>query len=178
VAGRVGFLLTELFALESATVARQRADMMALGRQFGLGLQTVNVIRGLHEDRFRGWVYVPKEFVGRSIVDPQELFAPGRETDALDVLDRLVQKSQRHLEAAVEYTIRIPRRMKGVRVFCALPLFFAIRTLGVSRGNADVFRQEVKISRAEVRAIVLRTEALVSSNTWIRRYAGELGLSA
>ena len=37
---------------------------MQIGREFGLALQTVNVIRGLHADWRRGWVYVPRSFAG------------------------------------------------------------------------------------------------------------------
>ena len=46
VAGRVGHLLTELFALRLSGLGGERERMMELGREFGLALQTVNVIRG------------------------------------------------------------------------------------------------------------------------------------
>ena len=60
VAGRVGLLLTELFALRLSGLAGRRDRMMRLGREFGLALQTVNVIRGLHEDRDRGLGVCPR----------------------------------------------------------------------------------------------------------------------
>ena len=44
VAGRVGLLITELFALDIEQVSRRRVEMLTLGREFGLALQTVNVI--------------------------------------------------------------------------------------------------------------------------------------
>ncbi|MDT8368442.1 MAG: squalene/phytoene synthase family protein, partial [Longimicrobiales bacterium] len=79
VAGRVGWLLTELFADRIPEVEGRRDEMMRLGREFGLALQTVNVIRGLHSDWERGWVFVPDTYVpGRML--PSELFETGRRT--------------------------------------------------------------------------------------------------
>ena len=154
VAGRVGWLLTELFALDVPEVAAQRDPMMALGRDFGLALQTVNVIRGLHADWRRGWVYVPRSFAGgdgsaaRVFSDEADPALEGR------VLEELVAKAERHLAAAADYIARLPRRSRGIRLFCLLPHLFAVRTLALSRGNRAIFRRETKISRAEVRQIV------------------------
>jgi farnesyl-diphosphate farnesyltransferase len=175
VAGRVGWLLTELFALEVTEVAAARDEMLELGREFGLGLQTVNVIRGLHVDWRRGWIYVPRAFLGAEENDPSLMF----ERDAVgkserEVLHRLVEKAERHLRAAGRYIQRLPRRRHGIRLFCALPYFFALRTLALSRGNPRVFRGEVKIDRREVRGITAAARLLGWSNGWIRRYAAKL----
>ena len=171
VAGRVGWLLTELFALDVPAVAARRDEMMRLGREFGLGLQTVNVIRGLHADRQRGWVYVPRSFSGGERADA--LFAdPARQAR---VLSLLVAKADRHLDAARSYIVAIPRRRRGIRLFCLLPYLFAVRTLAVSRENADVFRAEVKIGRAEVMRIARDARLLGWSNGWVHRYAARLG---
>ena len=82
VAGRVGHLLTELFALRLAGLGAARERMMRLGREFGLALQTVNVIRGLHEDRERGWIYVPAAFLPEPRIDPRNLFDPSNQAVA------------------------------------------------------------------------------------------------
>ena len=166
VAGRVGWLLTELFALDVSEVAVHRERMMSLGREFGLALQTVNVIRGLHTDWRRGWVYVPRSFAGDAV--PPD---PVREAR---ILDRLVAKAERHLDAASAYLRRIPRRCHGIRLFCLLPYLFAVRTLAKSRSNPAVFRKETKISRAEVGRIVTAASLLGRSNRWIGWYARRL----
>lgn len=57
VAGRVGYLVTDLFALYSPAVAAQRESLMPLSRECGLALQTVNIIRGIRKDYERGWVF-------------------------------------------------------------------------------------------------------------------------
>ncbi len=174
VAGRVGHLLTELFTLRLPGTRSARERMMSLGQEFGLALQTVNVIRGLHEDRDRGWVYVPSAFVADPGIHPSELFDPANQDAAMAVLARLVTKADRHLAAARAYIRLIPRRYHRVRLFCLLPLFFAVRTLAISRANPDVLRRETKMTRREVRAITRRAMVLGFSNGWIERYCRQL----
>ena len=172
VAGRVGHLLTELFALRLSGLGRER--MMELGREFGLALQTVNVIRGLHEDRDRGWVYVPASFLPDRRIRANELFAPANREAAMVVLDQLVEKAERHLAAARAYMRLIPRRHHRVRLFCLLPLLFAVRTLAISRANPEVLEQETKMTRREVEVITRRAKVMGFSNWWIDRYCRRL----
>ena len=174
VAGRVGHLLTELFAHRLSGVGKDRARMMALGREFGLALQTVNVIRGLHEDRHRGWVYVPASFLPDPAMDPRDLFEPANHAAAMTVLERLVEKADRHLAAARSYLRMIPRRYHRVRLFCLLPLLFAVRTLAISRTNPEVLDRETKMSRREVLTITRRAKLFGFSNRWIARYCHHL----
>ncbi len=181
VAGRVGWLLTELFALEVSEVDTRKERMMQLGREFGLALQTVNVIRGLHADWRRGWVYVPRSFSGDGSgrhPPPGTLFTEDADpTLEARVLERLVAKADRHLEVAAEYIALIPRRCHRIRLFCLLPYLFAVRTLALSRGNRAVFRRETKIPRTEVRQIVRTAGIWGWSNGWIGWYAGRLAKS-
>lgn len=174
VAGRVGLLLTELFALRLSGVARSAERMMRLGREFGLALQTVNVIRGLHEDPRRDWVYVPRSFVPEELQSPRAIFDPSNVEAGMCVVARLAAKADGHLAAARRYVRLIPRRHHRVRLFCLLPLFFAIRTLAVSRGNANVLRTEVKMTRDEVRAITRHARVMGVSNRWIGWYCRRL----
>ncbi len=174
VAGRVGHLLTELFTLRLPGTSKERERMMLLGREFGLALQTVNVIRGLHEDRNRGWVYVPAAFLPDPNIRASELFDPANLEAAMAVLGRLVAKADGHLAAARAYIQLIPRRYHRVRLFCLLPLLFAVRTLAISRANPDVLRRETKMTRREVKAITRRAVLMGFSNRWIERYCEHL----
>ncbi|MEN8375371.1 MAG: squalene/phytoene synthase family protein [Gemmatimonadota bacterium] len=177
VAGRVGYLLTDLFAYrEPATLGPKRLDMMEPAREFGLALQTVNVIRGLHTDRDRGWVYVPRSFLSDFEGDASSLFRPENREVALAALDRLVHKAERHLDIARGYVRAIPRRHRGIRLFCLLPLMFAVRTLAISRSNPEVFDAETKITRAEVRRIVGSARVLGVSNAWMEWYCDRLAV--
>ncbi len=177
VAGRVGHLLTELFALRLPGVRNARERMMPLGREFGLALQTVNVVRGLHEDRDRGWVYVPAAFLPDSRTPPHELFRAANLDAAMTALARLVEKADGHLAAGRAYIRLIPRRYHRVRLFCLLPLLFAVRTLAISRANPAVLRRETKVTRRDVRAITRRALALGFSNGWIERYCKRLAFA-
>ncbi len=172
VAGRVGYLLTDLFAVHSAPIEVRRAELLPLAREFGLGLQTVNVIRGLHEDPRRGWNFVPASFGSLSFEREGGWRGGSEETGA--VLDRLVEKARRHLDAALEYISLLPRRERGIRIFCEVPYFLAERTTTLSAGSPEVFTREVKVPRTEVRRIAALTSLLGQSNLWLRRYGRRL----
>jgi farnesyl-diphosphate farnesyltransferase len=167
VAGRVGHLLTELFAQHSRLIRRRAERLMVLGREFGLGLQTVNVIRGLRADLERGWIFIPESFVRPPAMQREALFDPENRPLAMAVVDQLVQKGARHLDAAAAYVRSIPQVHYSIRLFCLYPLLFAIRTLGISRGNPKVLTGEAKMSRTEVRRIVRAANFRGWSNGWI-----------
>lgn len=180
VAGRVGWLLTDLFALDLPAVARDHERMMVLGREFGLALQTVNVIRGLHGDWQRGWVFLPRSFLPAEGPEPVALLDGSVHAPEIEqaVLDRMVDKAERHLEAARGYLAVLPRRRHGVRLFCLLPYLFAVRTLAISRANPRVFREETKIGRPDVTRIVRGARLFGWSNEWIRWYGRRLRRTA
>jgi farnesyl-diphosphate farnesyltransferase len=177
VAGRVGYLITQLFAWYSITIRRKEKEMMPLAREFGLALQTVNVIRGIREDYDRGWVYIPKKFLLDMGLTKEQLFDPEHREQALKVLDMMTDKAERHLRQALQYIKSLPWWQHGIRLGCIFPLMFAIRTLAVSRHNAQVFEAEAKITRDEVKKIVLDSTLWGWSNLWLDRYYQELNIA-
>jgi farnesyl-diphosphate farnesyltransferase len=170
VAGRVGWLLTEVFALHSPTIAAQKDRLMGLGREFGLALQTVNIIRGMRKDFERGWIFVPETFCRNAGLDSVQLFDPAHEPAALQVLGMLTAKARRHLDNGLDYIRLLPRRLRRLRLFCLWPLLFAARTLAISEKNPEVLRAEAKITRAEVQRIVGVSGMLCWSNTLLTGY--------
>lgn len=174
VAGRVGYLVTQLFAWHSDEIRRKEKEIMPLAREFGLGLQTVNIIRGLREDFDRGWVYVPNNFLSEVGISSEQLFDPSCRQKALRVLDLLTNKAERHLKNALQYIKFLPWWEYGIRIGCILPLLFAIRTLSLSRNNAQVFESEAKMTREEVKKIVLHSTLWGWSNFWLDRYYNKL----
>ncbi len=171
VAGRVGYLITDLFSLSSQGVRANHPEMMTLGQEFGLALQTVNIVRGIPSDIERGWFFVPREFLPESIVSGEDFLAEVHQQEAMAVVDRLLMKASRHFEAAEKYISRLPRFEARMRLFCLLPFLFGVRTVGLSRGNPDVLVSEVKLGRKEVKRIASRARLLGWSNSWIHRYA-------
>lgn len=174
VAGRVGYLVTDLFALAAPAVARRRLALRPLAWHFGLGLQTVNVLRGLAADRARGWIYVPRSFTRAERLEPAELFEPSQRAAALRVVDRLIAKAQGHLRYGLAYVEALPRRCSRLRLACAWPLLFAAATLARCRGNPTVLEGEAKLTRAEVRTILRRSLPVTWSNAALRRLYGAL----
>jgi farnesyl-diphosphate farnesyltransferase len=178
VAGRVGYLLTHLFAWYSSSIRDRKETLLPLAREFGLALQTVNVIRGLRKDYERGWVYVPKNFLASVNLTAHELFQPENRAAAIQVLDMLADKAERHLRAALACVKTLPPWQHRIRLACIFPLMFAIRTLAISRRNAAVFEKEAKISRAEVKQIVIDSKLWGWSNFWLDSYYQKLNAAA
>ena len=176
VAGRVGYLLTHLFARYSLFIRFRIKELLPLAREFGLALQTVNVIRGLRKDYERGWVYIPKKFLEAVNLSANELFLPENRAEAIKVLDMLADKAERHLHAALTCVKTLPRWQHRIRLACIFPLMFAIRTLAISRRNTDVFNSEAKMTREEVKRIVRDATLWGWSNRWLDRYSRELNV--
>src|SRR5512147_122853 len=174
VAGRVGYLLTHLFAWYSTTIRTRKDALLPLAREFGLALQTVNVIRGLRKDYDRGWVYVPQKFLAQVNLTAHELFQPEYRAQAIQVLDMLADKAERHLRAALTCVKTLPPWQHRIRLACIFPLMFAIRTLAISRRNEQVFENEAKISRDEVKQIVTDSTLWGWSNLWLDSYSQKL----
>ncbi|MDQ3006197.1 MAG: squalene/phytoene synthase family protein [Chloroflexota bacterium] len=176
VAGRVGYLLTNLFAWYSSAIRNKKDMLLPLSREFGLALQTVNVIRGLRKDYERGWVFVPKKFLAAVNLTAHELFQPENRAEAIKVLDMLADKAERHLHAALACVKTLPPWQHRIRLACIFPLMFAIRTLAISRRNAQVFESEAKMTREEVKRIVLDATLWGWSNAWLDNYYQKLNM--
>jgi farnesyl-diphosphate farnesyltransferase len=174
VAGRVGYMLTDLFAWHSSFIMKQKDKLRPLAREFGLALQTVNIIRGLRKDYERGWVFVPRTFYEPLGLTRDSLFAQENQVKALQVIARLADKAEMHLRNGLQYIINIPPIHYRIRLACMWPLFFAIKTLAVSRDNIHVILNESKITRSEVMQIVRRTTLMGWSDNWLRSYYSQL----
>lgn len=170
VAGRVGYLLTDLFGWYSPLIQERKAILQPLARQFGLALQTVNILRGLRKDYERGWVFVPRTFYEPLGLTREGLFVPENAARVMQVIARLADKAERHLLDGLGYITSLPRNQYRIRLACAWPLFFAIQTLAVSRDNLQVILHEAKITRAEVMRIIRKTTLWGWSNRWLRWY--------
>ncbi len=144
---------------------------MPLSREYGLALQTVNVIRGMRKDFNRGWVFVPRTFYERAgLSSPEELFDPANLDKAMSVVDMLVRKAERHLGHGIGFIAAFPRREHRIRLACMWPLFFAAKTLAVSRNNKNVLLAEAKIGREQVKEIMRDTTVFGWSNHWLQWY--------
>ena len=176
VAGRVGYLVTDLFALYSPAIREQYEILYPLSRECGLALQTVNVIRGIRKDYERGWVFMPQSFYNPLGLKRETLLDPQCEPQALAAVARLADKADRHLDHGLAFITTFPRREHAIRLALMWPFLFAARTLALSRNNLNVLRSEAKMTRAEIGHIVTRTRLLGWSNGWLAGYYRRLAV--
>jgi farnesyl-diphosphate farnesyltransferase len=144
VAGCVGEFWTKICLLEWSNYARLRAEeMLVLGKNFGKGLQLVNILRDYPLDLQAGRSYLPVSNLDEVALDPA-LARAERE--------RWRQRASGYLEEAWRYVKSV--RPWRVRFACAMPVFIGVRTLcllSAAPGN----RSGLKVSRSEVRRLMV-----------------------
>lgn len=173
VAGTVGHLLTELFRVHSPRIRGVRYERLKdRASDFGLGLQLVNIIKDVADDRLRGWSFVPRELCASHGIAPEELLDAGRGPAAGAAMAALIGKARGHLDRALDYCLELPAFDYRIRLFCLAPLYFAVRTL--SRAAADPRLldpgHKVKISRGEVYRTLCAGYLVAPSNLLVRGY--------
>ncbi|MCC7122372.1 MAG: phytoene/squalene synthase family protein [Gammaproteobacteria bacterium] len=169
VAGVVGEMLTELFCHHCPELQPEREHLLKLGISFGQGLQMTNILKDIWEDRARGACWLPRPaFESRGL--RLSTLAPGEGGDAFaGGLRSLVGIAHGHLRNALEYTLMIPPRERGIRKFCLWALGMAVLTLRRIEAQPH-FRsgQDVKISRRSVKLTIASTTLAAGSDTALR----------
>lgn len=157
VAGTVGHLLTELFieALELENT-QTAADMRNQAEEFGLGLQLVNILKDITDDRERQVSFVPRSACSAVGISIEGLTEPRQRNEAHAAIKPIFSRARQALDNAFEYCVSIPNNATDVRLFCLMPLWLAVSTLQHAQGNDDQFNPQspVKISRPEVEALI------------------------
>jgi squalene monooxygenase len=181
VAGTVGHMLTELFVDEMRAGGMDARSGVLLERKlredaesFATGLQLVNILKDVTDDRARHWSFIPRTSASSVGLGIDELVDPQNRKRAHAAVAPLFDVARAHLDGALRYALAIPPNEIGIRLFCLLPLWMAARTLVHGRGNDAMFvaGAPVKISRDEVEALVAECMANVSDNEALEtRYA-------
>lgn len=165
VAGIVGETLTDLFCDHSAEIRRRRDELYALSVSFGQGLQMVNILKDIWEDRRRGACWLPRDVFEAAGVELRSLSAESDAPGFDEGLSKLVAIAHQHLANALRFVLILPARETGIRRFCLWPLGMAVLTLRrIHRRRGFRSGREVKISRRSVRAVTAVTSALVRSD--------------
>jgi farnesyl-diphosphate farnesyltransferase len=143
VAGCVGEFWTKICLLEWPDYARLPAEeMLSFGKDFGKGLQLINILRDYPLDLKAGRSYLPVPNLEQIALNPA-LARPEWE--------RWRQRASGYLEEAWKYVIAV--RPWRVRFACAVPVFIGVRTLDLL-GAASENRAGIKVSRNEVRRLM------------------------
>jgi farnesyl-diphosphate farnesyltransferase len=177
VAGTVGHLLTGLFTLHNPTIdAARRQKLEGLATSFGLGLQLTNIIKDATVDRDRGWSFVPTSLCAEYGLTPADLSRPEHRAEAMQVMRVLSTKARGHLDDAVTYCTSLPRREHGIRMFCLIAVYLAIRTLRLAERDPRLLDRDhtLKITRGEVKRTLVTTAIVAPSNGLVRAYYGLL----
>ncbi len=169
VAGVVGEMLTELYCDHSPEIAAKQAEMSALARSFGQGLQMTNILKDLWDDHRVGTCWLPRnvfEAVGYDLdqLDPVEnrsIFNAG--------LIQLIGITHRHLRDALEYTLLLPRREIAIRRFCLWSIGLAIFTLRrIHNTPGYASGEDVKVRRTVARRVMVACNLATSNDALLR----------
>ncbi len=169
VAGVVGVMLTKLFLEYGKEWNEQtKHGMETLAISFGQGLQMTNIIKDFWVDKKRGACWLP-----------QSVFRPlGVSLDKIDQeniedfkkgTEQLISVARDHLVNALHYTTLIPKKEKGIRMFCLWAILMATLTLSKVKNSSDFINGgTVKISRTTVSLVIFFSNLCNKSNLLLR----------
>jgi farnesyl-diphosphate farnesyltransferase len=170
VAGVVGEMLTELFCDYSADIARHRPALNALAASFAQGLQMTNILKDVWEDRSRGACWLPQEVFTRHGVDLSRLERESQAAGFSAGISELVGVAHAHLRNALDYTLLIPARERGIRRFCLWAIGLAVLTLRkIAHNPGYTAGAHVKVPRSAVSMTLLLTNLAVKNDWMLKR---------
>lgn len=177
VAGCVGPFWTSLHVAHRPRLAGWNvAEMSAQGIRFGKALQMTNVLRDVAADLRAGRCYLPARELTPLGLRPHDLIDPALTPRARPLVRRLIALTLEHYDAAWRYTLAIPRAEWRMRLACVWPLWIGLGTLALLARHPDPLAAAapVKVSRATVRGMIVRSLASVWSNAALRRESARL----
>jgi farnesyl-diphosphate farnesyltransferase len=168
VAGCVGEFWTKMcLAHLYPGTAVDKSYLLANGVRFGQGLQLVNVLRDLPTDLRNGRCYLPAEQLTSCGLTPDDLLKPENERRLRPVYDRWLERAESHLSAGWDYTNALPRGSVRVRLACAWPIQIGVETTKLLRSGPILDPgKRVKVARAEVKKLMLRSVLLYPFPAW------------
>jgi farnesyl-diphosphate farnesyltransferase len=162
VAGCVGEFWTELCGrhLPGYSLLPQ-AEMMRIGREYGMGLQRLNIIRDAGADLTAGRCYWPEETLRQTGLTPAMLEQAARTPNADTLLALAPHYTQwlDHTQAQLADGMRYALALKPLRLrlASALPALIGARTVALLRqAGPAALNQRIKMPRLEVRALLWR----------------------
>lgn len=170
VAGVVGEMLTELFSLFSDGILKRRKQLLQLAPSFGRGLQMTNILKDIWEDKNRDVCWLPNDVFRRAGFDLKHLSRDCYTPAFADGLGEVIGIAHGHLKNALDYTILIPRRERGIRKFCLWAIGMALRTLQ-NLNDKPYFKHssDIKISRNDLRSVILLSNVTLHSDALLRQ---------
>ena len=162
VAGCVGEFWTELCGRHLIGYSLlPQAEMMRMGRAYGMGLQRLNIIRDAGADLAAGRCYWPEETLAHAGLTPEVLARAAQTGDAntLQALAPLYTAWLDHTQAQLAEGMRYALALQPLRLrlASALPALIGARTIALLRqAGPAALTQRVKMPRQEIRALLWR----------------------
>ena len=159
VAGCVGEFWTKICRAHLFPKAKLNEKQFIIdGIRFGKGLQLVNILRDLPADLKKGRCYLPAQRLDEAGLFPETLLSPVNAEKFLPFYHGYLDKAESHLRAGWNYTNNLPIGQFRVRLACAWPILLGMKTIEKLRAAGVIeLQQRVKVSRGEVRGIILRS---------------------
>jgi len=158
VAGTVGNMLTDLFYGFSPWINEKLYEQMSEHKTaFAEALQLTNIIKDAMGDLKRGVSFIPRDLAQQYGVNLEKLYLPENRKQAQEVMNVLIKKAVKSLNRALLYSILIPKQEPRMRIFCVMPILFAIKTLAVAVENTDDLLNAdgaVKVNREDVKKTI------------------------
>ncbi|MBC5798553.1 MAG: squalene/phytoene synthase family protein [Candidatus Eremiobacteraeota bacterium] len=172
VAGTVGHLLTDLWLFHSPQVRpRDHARLLVNCEAFGEALQTINILKDIAWDiEHENAAYVPEDLLRARGSSHQTILHGDWRVQNREALAVLTQLAREDMRKSLDYFNAIPRMALQIRLFCLLPILFAVATLREIERSTAMLQSggNVKISRAEVRSLILAGSVSTISNKTTR----------
>jgi farnesyl-diphosphate farnesyltransferase len=162
VAGCVGEFWTELCGRHLPGYSQlPQAEMLRIGREYGMGLQRLNIIRDAGADLSAGRCYWPVETLAQAGLTPAMLAqaAQTSDTGALLSLTPIYTQWLDHTQTQLADGLRYAFALKPLRLrlASALPALIGTRTVALLRqAGPAALTQRVKMPRHEMRALLWR----------------------
>jgi farnesyl-diphosphate farnesyltransferase len=177
VAGCVGEFWTRMTTARLSSLRHWDIGVMeARAVRFGKGLQLTNILRDLAQDLRIGRCYLPRVELAALGVRPEELLDPIMLERVRPLLSELLDLTLTYYRDGWAYTLAIPRQEGRLRLACAWPLLIGVSTLALIRHSPRLLdpAARLKIARARVYGILLRSLLTVWSDRALDRYYGQL----
>jgi farnesyl-diphosphate farnesyltransferase len=172
VAGCVGEFWTELCERHLPGYAHlPQAEMLRIGREYGMGLQRLNIVRDAGDDLAAGRCYWPEQTLAQAGLTPAMLAQAAQAArsahnvdgsggaHALLALTPLYEQWLNHTQTQLACGLRYAMAVKPLRLrlASALPALLGARTIALLRraGPAGL-TQHIKMPRREVRLLIWR----------------------
>lgn len=167
VAGVVGEMLTELYSDYSSEIAAQHNTLLPLSVSFGQGLQMTNILKDIWTDQKRNMCWLPQDIFNKYGITLKALHTDQKHENFPNALQELISIASGHLHNAIQYTLLIPKKERGLRLFCLWAIGMALLSLRKINNNLHFTdSKQVKISRRSVTATIMITR-LTSGNNFI-----------